>query len=182
MEEVEIEVEVVEVDEVDEVEVNIFVCVSVKIGQNCTFSLFFSQNWPEKCNTCVLLLFSARQVSAVQAKKWRDAHYTSNPQPPVGKIIQVRYPCIVTDKIFQHTQATILLIQKLPFSRLVCEIAQDYKTDLKFTATAILALHHVSEYFLMEVTEKTHLAALCHKRIMISPKDMHLVKAFTHMW
>ena len=78
-------------------------------------------------------------------------------------------------------QATMLLIQKLPFSRLVHEIAQDYKTDLRFTVTAILALHHASEYFLMEAIEKTHLAALYRKRIMIAPMDMHLIKAVTHM-
>ena len=76
----------------------------------------------------------------------------------------------------------MLLIRKLTFARLVREIAQDYKTDLRFTATAILALHHASEYFFMEVMEKTHLAALHHKRITIAPKDMHLVKAITHMW
>ena len=76
----------------------------------------------------------------------------------------------------------MLPIRKLPFARLVCEIAQDYKTDLRFTATAILALHHTSEYFLMEVMEKTNLAALHHKRITITPKDMQLVKVITHMW
>ena len=68
------------------------------------------------------------------------------------------------------------------FSRLVCEIAQDYKTDLRFTATTILALHHASEYFLVEVMETPHLAALHHRRITIALKDMHLVKAITHMW
>ena len=174
-----------EVVGVEEVEVNIFVCVSVKIGQNCMFYLFFSHNQPEKCNTCVLLLFSARTVSAAQAKKWRDARYsttcpTLNPQwaksfrPGMLALCQIRY--------FQSTQATMLLIRKLPFARLVSEIAQDYKTDLRFTATAILALHHASEYFLMEVMEKTHLAAFHHKRITIAPKDMHHVKAITHMW
>ena len=76
----------------------------------------------------------------------------------------------------------MLLVRNLPLARLIHQIAQDYKTDLRFTATAILALHHASEYFLMEVMEKTHLAALHHKRIMIAPKDMHFVKAITHMW
>ena len=171
--------EVVEVDEV-----NIFVCLSVKISQNCTFSLFFGHNWPEKCNTCILLLFSARQVLATQTKKWKETghsttHPTLNPQlaksfrPGTLVLRQIRY--------FQSTQATLLLIRKLPFARLVCEIAQDYKTDLRFTATAILALHHASEYFLVEVMEKTNLAALHRKRIMIAPKDMHLIKAITHM-
>ena len=75
----------------------------------------------------------------------------------------------------------MLLIRKLPFVRLVHETAQDYKTDLRFTATAILALHHASEYFLVEVMQKTHLAALHHKRIMIAPKNMYLIKAITHM-
>ena len=182
------EVEMVGVDKVDEVEemeVIIFVCVSVKIGQNHAFSLFFSHNQPGKCNTCVLLLFLARKVSAAQAKKWKEArhsttHLTLKPQwaksfrPGTLALCQIRY--------FQGTQATMLLIRKLPFARLVHEIAQDYKTDLRFTATAILALHHASEYFIMEVMEKTHLAALHHKRIMIAPKDLHLVKAITHMW
>jgi histone H3 len=32
------------------------------------------------------------------------------------------------------------LIRKLPFQRLVRELAQEYKTDLRFQSTAILAL------------------------------------------
>ena len=173
------------VDEAEEVEVNIFVCVSVKISQNHMLYLFFGHNRPEKCNICVLLLFSARKVLAAQAKKWRDArhsttHMTLNPQwaksfrPGMLALCQISY--------FQSTQATMFLIRKLPFAILVHEIAQDYKTDLRFTATAIPTLHHALEYFLVEVMEKTHLAALHHKRITIAPKDMHLLKAVTHMW
>ena len=117
----EVEEVEMEVDEVEEVEVNIFVCVLVKISQNCTFSLFFGHNQPEKCNTCVLLLFSARQVLAAQAKKWKEARHsttclTLNPQ--WAKIIQVKYPCIMPDKILSayagyyvtHTEATFLKI------------------------------------------------------------------------
>ena len=76
----------------------------------------------------------------------------------------------------------MLLIRKLPFARLVREIAQDYKTDSRFTATSILALHHTAEYFLVEVMQKTHMAAIHCRRVTIAPKDMHLVKAITHMW
>ena len=79
---------------------------------------------------------------------------------------QIRY--------FQSTQATMLLVRKLPFVHLVHEIAQDYRTDLRFIATSILALHHAAEYFLVEVIEKMHLAALHCKSIMIAPKDIHL--------
>ena len=76
-------------DEVEEVEVNIFMCVSVKIGQNHMFSLFFSHNQPEKCNTCVLLLFSARKVLAAQEKKWKEARHNTTcltPNPHLGQV------------------------------------------------------------------------------------------------
>ena len=36
--------------------------------------------------------------------------------------------------------------------------------------------------FLVEVMEKTNLAALHRRRITIVPKDMQLVKNITHMW
>ena len=116
-----VQVEEVEV-EVEEVEVNIFVCVSVKIGQNRTFSLFFGHNRPEKCNICVLLLFSARQVLAAQAKKWKEArhsttHLTLNPQ--WAKTFRSGTLALRQIRYFQHMQATMLLRQKLPFSRLV---------------------------------------------------------------
>ena len=44
-------------------------------------------------------------------------------------------------KDIRHFQgSTALLIRKLPFQRLVREIAQDYKTDLRFQSVAILCL------------------------------------------
>ena len=44
-----------------------------------------------------------------------------------------------------HFQKTsVLLIQKLPFQRLVREIAQDFKTDLRFQSAAILCLQEAA--------------------------------------
>ena len=133
----------------------------------------------------VFYYFSARQVSAAQAQHWREARHsktkpTLNPQWAKSfrkgnlALWQIRY--------LQSTQATMLLIRKLPFARLVREIAQDYKTDLRFTTTSILALHQAAEYFLVEVMQKTHMAAIHRRCVTIAPKDIHLVKAITHMW
>ena len=113
--------------------------------------------------------------TGTEMERSQAQHYTSDPQPPVSKIIQVRYTCITSDKIRSEHSSYYVTLRKLPFARLVHEIAKDYKTDLRFPATAILAFYHASEYFLMEVMEKTHLAALHHKRIRIAPKDMHLI-------
>jgi histone H3 len=75
---------------------------------------------------------------------------------------------------FQRT--TDLLIKKLPFQRLVREIAQDFKNDLRFQSTAILALQEASEAYLVSLFEDTNLCAIHAKRITIMPKDLHLAR------
>ncbi|KFO21896.1 Histone H3.3 type 2 [Fukomys damarensis] len=51
-------------------------------------------------------------------------------------------------EICPHQKSTELLIRKLPFQRLLREIAQDFKTDLRFQSAAIGALQEASEYLL----------------------------------
>ena len=48
-------------------------------------------------------------------------------------------------EIRKYQKSTELLIRKLPFQRLVREIAQDFKTDLRFQSTAVLALQEAAE-------------------------------------
>src|SRR5580692_752679 len=43
-------------------------------------------------------------------------------------------------EIRKYQKSTELLIRKLPFQRLVREIAQEFKTDLRFQGSAVLAL------------------------------------------
>ena len=49
--------------------------------------------------------------------------------------------------------ATDLLLRKLPFQRLVREIAQGYKNDIRFQSTAILALQEAAEAYLVGIFE-----------------------------
>merc|ERR1712164_169375 len=49
-------------------------------------------------------------------------------------------PGTVALEIRKYQKSTELLIRKLPFQRLVREIAQDFKTDLRFQSSAVLAL------------------------------------------
>lgn len=60
--------------------------------------------------------------------------------------------------------------------RIVREIAQNFKTDLRFQSTAILALQEASESYLVHLFEDTNLCALHAKRITIMPKDMQLAR------
>lgn len=51
-------------------------------------------------------------------------------------------------EIRRYQKSTELLIRKLPFQRLVREIAQDFKTDLRFQSAAIGALQVCSDLLL----------------------------------
>ena len=74
------------------------------------------------------------------------------------------------------TRSPRALIRKLPFQRLVREIAQDFKTDLRFQSSAILALQEASEAYLVGLFEDTNLCAIHAKRVTIMPKDIQLAR------
>uniref|UniRef100_A0A3Q1ETW2 Core Histone H2A/H2B/H3 domain-containing protein n=1 Tax=Acanthochromis polyacanthus TaxID=80966 RepID=A0A3Q1ETW2_9TELE len=59
-----------------------------------------------------------------------------------------------------YQKSTELLIRKLPFQRLVREIAQDFKTDLRFQSSAVIALQEASEAYLVGLFEDTNLCVL----------------------
>ena len=76
----------------------------------------------------------------------------------------------------RHYQKTVeFLIRKLPFQRLVREIAQDKKPDLRFMSDAIFTLQEASEVFLMNLMEDANLCTIHQNRMTIHPKDYVLV-------
>ena len=70
-------------------------------------------------------------------------------------------------EIRRYQKSTELLIRKLPFQRLVREIAQDFKTDLRFQSAAIGALQEASEAYLVSLFEDTNLCAIHAKRVTV---------------
>ena len=73
-------------------------------------------------------------------------------------------------EIRRFQKSTDLLIRKLPFQRLVREIAQDFQSNLRFQGTAILALQEASESYLIALFEDTNLCAIHARRVTIMPK------------
>ncbi|XBJ27492.1 hypothetical protein VPH35_004749 [Triticum aestivum] len=55
--------------------------------------------------------------------------------------------------IRKYQKSTELLIRKLPFQRLDREIAEDFKTDLRFQSHAVLALQEAAEAYLVGLFE-----------------------------
>ncbi|POW14257.1 hypothetical protein PSTT_03100 [Puccinia striiformis] len=56
------------------------------------------------------------------------------------------------------------------------EIAQDFKTDLRFQSSAVMALQESAEAYLVGLFEDTNLAAIHAKRVTIQPKDIQLAR------
>ena len=79
-------------------------------------------------------------------------------------------------EIRQYQKSTELLIRKLPFQRLVREVAWGFNTNLRFQSHAICALQEASEAYLTSLFEDTNLCAIHAKRITIMPKDIQLAR------
>ena len=94
----------------------------------------------------------------------------------VKKPHRYRPGTVALREIRKYQKSTELLIRKLPFQRLVREIAQDFKTDLRFQSCAILALQEASEAYLVGLFEDTNLCAIHAKRVTIMPKDIQLAR------
>ena len=111
-----------------------------------------------------------KQLAAKAARKTAPA-----PQG-VKKPHRYRPGTVALREIRKYQKSTDLLIRKLPFQRLVREIAQDYKTDLRFQSSAVLALQEASEAYLVGLFEDTNLCAIHAKRVTIMPKDIQLAR------
>ena len=71
---------------------------------------------------------------------------------------------------------TVCLSMFIVSFRLIREIAQDHKTDLRFQSSAVMALQEAAEIFLVSLFEDTNLCAIHAKRVTIMPKDIQLAR------
>ena len=94
----------------------------------------------------------------------------------IKKARRYRPGIVALREIRKFQKTTDLLIHKLPFQRLVREIAGDFKSDLHFQSQAILALQEAAEAYLVGLFEDTNLCAIHAKRVTIMPKDMQMAR------
>jgi len=94
----------------------------------------------------------------------------------VKKPHRFRPGTVALREIRRFQKSTELLIRKLPFQRLVREIAQHIKTELRFQGTAVAALQEASEAYLVGLFEDTNLCAIHAKRVTIMARDVQLAR------
>ncbi|KAI1174167.1 histone H3-like centromeric protein cse-4 [Nemania sp. FL0916] len=81
--------------------------------------------------------------------------------------------------------STDLLMRKLPFSRVVREIALNLRPrdeGMRWQSQAILALQEAAEAFLVHLFEDSNLCAIHAKRVTIMQKDIQLARRIRGVW
>ena len=79
-------------------------------------------------------------------------------------------------EIRAEQKQTNLIIPIAPMNRLVAEIAQNHKTDLRFKSDAYRALHTAAEEFLIETFQRANKCAIHDLRETVQPKDILLAR------
>ena len=77
-------------------------------------------------------------------------------------------------EIHQYQKSTELLIQKLPFQRLVWEIAQDIQFKIRSQGITMGALQQAIKAYLVGLFKDTNLCTIKIKWVTILPHDMQL--------
>ena len=92
------------------------------------------------------------------------------------KARRYRSGTVALREIRRYQKSSELLIRRMPFERLVREIAQVHNPYLRFQSGAILALQESLEAYLVGLLEDSYLCAIHAKRVTIMPKDMQLAR------
>ena len=83
---------------------------------------------------------------------------------------------VALQEIRRYQKSTELLCRKKPFSRLIREVCDQFRVNMRWQMYAILALQEAAEYFLVGLMEDTNLCAIHAKRVTIMPKDIQLAR------
>ncbi len=82
----------------------------------------------------------------------------------------------VLREIRRIERSTELVIRKLPFQRLVRELALQFRPSIRFQSTAILALQEAAEAYLTGLFCEANVCATQARRTIIHTRDLQLAR------
>ncbi|KAH0839874.1 histone-fold-containing protein [Lanmaoa asiatica] len=128
---------------------------------------------------------------ASSSRDKRPRHPDADEQPAQRKKRRYRPGTLALREIRKYQRSTDLLLRRLPFSRVVREIALDMMTDtnyqmnetgLRWQSSAIMALQEATEAFLVHLFEDANLCAIHAKRVTIMQRDIQLARRIRGPW
>lgn len=112
---------------------------------------------------------------------------TAGDPTPTGRKRRYKPGTVALKEIRRYQRSYDLLIAKLPFARLVREVALDLLpaevgAELRWQSHAIQALQEAAEAFMVHLFEDTNLCAIHAKRVTIMQKDIQLARRIRGVW
>jgi len=119
---------------------------------------------------------AAEHQKAVQRSHDATHGQPAHPAGGVKRAHRYRPGTVALREIRKFQKSTELLIPKKRFQRLVKEVVQNYKTDLRFQSTALVVLQEASEDYLVDVMEDSVSCAVHGGRQTLMATDMALAR------
>ncbi|KAK1349879.1 histone H3 [Hamiltosporidium tvaerminnensis] len=108
-------------------------------------------------------------------KAARKSTTVETPVTAAKRVHRFKPGAIALKEIRKYQKSTELLIRKLPFQRLVREIASKFKADIRFQYQSLVALQESLESFLTNMFEDAYRCVIHAKRVTLMSKDVKLV-------
>lgn len=120
--------------------------------------------------------FFVRKTAERRARTARQLAHSASASPKRKR--RSRPGTVALREIRKYQKSTDLLIQKLPFQRIVRKILGDVapNTAFKLQQNALLALQEALEAYLVSLFEDSNLCAIHAKRVTVMEKDIKLAK------
>ncbi|KAJ1026354.1 hypothetical protein NDA16_002441 [Ustilago loliicola] len=129
--------------------------------------------------------------SSLSRRRFEEYSVTEPSLSHIGQKRRFKPGTVALREIRKYQKSTDLLLRKLPFARLVREIANDFVTSyehgeygsgLRWQSSAILALQEATEAFLVHLFEDANLCAIHGKRVTLMKKDFQLARRLRGRW
>ncbi len=110
-----------------------------------------------------------RKMLATKAARKTEPHSGG-----VKKPHKYRPGTVALREIRKYQKTTNLLLRKLPFSRLVREVSQGFRSDIRWQASAMQGIQEITEAFIIGLLQNANLGCIHAKRVTCMPKDVDL--------
>ena len=94
----------------------------------------------------------------------------------VKKPHRFRPGTVALREIRRYQGSTQLLLRKLPFQRLIREVAQEFKAEIRFAGAALMCLQEATEAHVVHLFEDANLCCIHGKRVTLFSKDIQLAR------
>ncbi|XP_070578239.1 uncharacterized protein [Ptychodera flava] len=121
-------------------------------------------------------VFIQQCVKVINKRGGKGKYLSWNRVGGMKRPVRYRPGTLALKEIRKYQRSCQLLIRKLPFQRLVKEIAQNIYRGIRFHTDALFALQEAAESYLVGVFEDSYLCAIHAKRVTLMPKDIALAK------